>query len=423
MVIDCDGDESKVCVWNTRSGAIVSFEKEKYDLISNNMFKSPIVKPLINDLLTQGIIVSTQLNEFNQICFTQKQMQYMTNYNSLNLVIAPTLQCNYRCVYCFENSQEQKTIMSNKTMEGVVAFVENQITHNNSLKELDVAWFGGEPLMAYHSVMRPLANMLIDLCKKYSIEYRSKITTNGFYLEDSIIKEVIDDLKIDSFQITFDGTCQNYCLRKGVTPQSYNKVKHNLFALSQFIFETKSDAHISLRINVDNDNVEDAKNLVKEIRDNPLYHDNIKFYLGHLIGYCGNLNYMSLEEYENSEMDFASFLCETIKPKEPKKIWCGQFTMSSICIGPNGEMYKCEHDFGVKDRIIGTVTDGFFFNEHLMSFLEQPYPQECRDCSIFPICLGGCPSARFLSGENKHCEYTKNYLMKIIENYITNKRR
>ena len=163
--------------------------------------------------------------------------------------------------------------------------------------------------------------------------------------------------------------------------------------------------------------------IVKEIRDNPLYHDNIKFYLGHLIGYCGNLNYMSLEEYENSEMDFASFLCETIKPKEPKKIWCGQFTMSSICIGPNGEMYKCEHDFGVKDRIIGTVTDGFFFNEHLMSFLEQPYPQECRDCSIFPICLGGCPSARFLSGENKHCEYTKNYLMKIIENYITNKRR
>ncbi len=418
LIVECKEKNGDVYIWNSRSGAIVSFKKEKYDLIVDENYNHPDIEPLVKDLLLQGIIVPEQLDEYNQICFSQKQVQYSTNFDSLNLIIAPTLQCNYRCVYCFEESQGQKTVMSNETIANIVSFVEKQITINKTIKQLDIAWFGGEPLMAYYSAMKPLGEKLINLCKEHSINYRSKITTNGFYLENDIIKNIVDELNVTSFQITFDGTCANYCSRKGVAPSAYSKTKNNLFELSQYLSKANPKAHISLRINVDNDNVGNAKELVDEIRSDVRFCDNIHFYLGHLIGYCGSLNYMSVEEYERSELDFSEFLSETIKPKEPKKIWCGQFSMSSLCIGPEGEIYKCEHDFGVKDRIIGNVVDGIFYNEHLISFLEQPYPVECRNCSIFPVCLGGCPSARFLSKDHKHCEYTQNYLKKLVKDYI-----
>ena len=142
---------------------------------------------------------------------------------------------------------------------------------------------------------------------------------------------------------------------------AYEKVKRNLFSLSQYLAKQNSKAHISLRINVDNDNIEDAKALVREIKSDDQFNDNIHFYLGRLMGYCGDLNYMSLEEYEQNEMEFCSFMGTIVKPKEPKKIWCGQFAMNNLCIGPNGEIYKCEHDFGYSDRTIGHVLSGVFY--------------------------------------------------------------
>ena len=81
--------------------------------------------------------------------------------------------------------------------------------------------------------------------------------------------------------------------------------------------------------------------------------------------------------------------------------------MNSLCIGPKGELYKCEHDFGVDEKCIGSITEGIYFSDHFMQYMNQPLPQKCKECKIFPLCLGGCPNARSYSADNSSCEFTK----------------
>jgi uncharacterized protein len=60
----------------------------------------------------------------------------------LQLIILPTEQCNFRCVYCYE------LFDYGLIRQEVVEWIKNLlIARKSSLKYLSVSWFGGEPLI------------------------------------------------------------------------------------------------------------------------------------------------------------------------------------------------------------------------------------------------------------------------------------
>ena len=67
----------------------------------------------------------------------------------LDLSIAPTYACNYRCPYCYEQGHNGiPGIMDDKTIDAIVAFVANRY-EKDAFGQLAVQWYGGDPTVAY----------------------------------------------------------------------------------------------------------------------------------------------------------------------------------------------------------------------------------------------------------------------------------
>ena len=408
-------------IYNTKSGAIIKLEKPLYELIEKSAFEATSLQSLLSDLLKQGIVVPKNKNELNEIIFFEKVSQFNLNFQTLTLIIAPTLKCNYKCVYCFEDNQNTSpAIMSGPTITDIVSFADTFIKENPQLKKLKIHWFGGEPLLGYQDVIVPLSEKLIELTQIHNIDYEAGIVTNGYLLSPEILDNLIRLLKIYSFQITFDGQKYNYEKLKRPPKRAYEKAKDNILYLSEYIHDTKQKVQVIIRINVEKDNANDSALFYSEIKNNSRYKNNFNFYLGRLRSIVPCDDYLTLSEFEDIEQKFNDVIKKQVRLINPKKIWCSQYTMGCLCIGPEGELYKCEHDFGVNERVIGNVIDGIDYPQFLLDYFNMPIDQACKECNIYPICLGGCPNARFVN--KYHCEYTIKKIINNACNYITSQK-
>lgn len=414
IVLPIQNDE--FIIWNTKTGSIVSLEKELWDCLNCHEYQYPIVTKNLKDLLKQGVVVSSKLNEWNQIVYKQKSFQ-LSDSNSLDFVIAPTLECNYHCSYCFEKSKHNYPLMDDVTIANIFACISDQL-RKRKRKKLTICWFGGEPLLGFCKVIMPLSKQLISFCSELGIEYEARIITNGYFLERRITEELINSCKVRAFQITFDGEVKLYCEKKGVRPEAYYRVKDNVFSLSKIVQDTGELCKINIRLNVDKDNLDSISNFLTEIKSDDRYIDNMNFYLGKIVQYnSNNCSSFSLKEFEEVSLNFNSLLNRESKFPNPRHIWCKQHTMNCLCIGPMGEFYKCEHDFGDDSKCIGDVVNGITFSQYLLNFLFQNFNENCKACQLFPICLGGCPNIR-LDTDSKDCYLTMDTAIRIaIEHY------
>lgn len=114
------------------------------------------------------------------------------------LTILPTEQCNFRCVYCYEDYKIGK--MKPEIVSGIKKYLERRTPH---LKYLHISWFGGEPLLAKDIVLDIMrhANTLAEVHK---FKVSSSMTTNAYLLS----RDMLDELcaaKVLHYQITLDG--------------------------------------------------------------------------------------------------------------------------------------------------------------------------------------------------------------------------
>lgn len=413
--------DDNVFIYNTKSGAIVKLEHSIYTAICTNNFEQREVIQCIDGLLAEGIIVDARKNEFNEILFNQRREQYNCANKKLTIVVSPTLSCNYRCVYCFEgNTTSDIKIMTQDTMSDIISYLEQYILIHQNVKLIRVQWFGGEPLLAYKEVIIPLSQKFIEFCHNKRIAYESSIITNGYLLNNDIASALVTQYYVSSFQITFDGTEENYRKYKKPPKNAYNRVLENIFCLAKFVSENNFKAKISIRINVHKDNSNDALALSDRILSDERYNKHISLYLGHVIN-SNACNCFDLDDFEQIEKHFSMHIKKPLRKFEPKKVWCSQYTINNFCIGPQGEMYACEHDFGKTDRIIGNVKFGMFYNEYYLEYLNQPVHLKCASCKLFPLCLGGCPNQRFNNETQHSCEVTFSRIVDQACDYIRNK--
>lgn len=291
--------EDTVNVWNSRTGSIVILNRDEYDNLVVGNFGHRGIASIIDNLVKQGIIVNEKLDEFQAIIFKSKQKQLQLT-DKFSVVIAPTLGCNFNCFYCFERVRadfNNCAEMSSRTVYDIVEFITKIIKKLSQIKYLDIHWFGGEPLLKYEDVILPILEELSSLCKRQNIVLDSYIVSNGYYLSKDKFKKFIIDYHNTHFQITFDGTKQEYSRRKGVPEEYYDVVKSNLLALSDFLIENRLNYSIDVRLNADNKNAENLKLFVEEIKQIS-QNNNIKFHLGRLRNYTGcRNNCFSLEQF------------------------------------------------------------------------------------------------------------------------------
>lgn len=348
------------------------------------------------------VLVNSDDEEFDKI--KAAILRERNDSRRLNLTLAPTQDCNFKCKYCFESSRPA-IYMKENVEEAIVQFVAKQkpdIVH--------VCWYGGEPLMAKDSIFR-LTEKLQSLGKKYS----ASIVTNGYLMDESFILS-LNKLKIKLVQITIDGnkTIHNERRPHISDSNSFDKIVNNIKNLVNL---TKGDIFLSVRVNVDKTNQCDFVDVYRMIKN---IEPTIQVYPGfvHDESSCKSSCYFNNKKeqatfYNNLYSQHHIYIPEMV----PSFIMssCMARCSNSFLIGPMGEIYKCWHHLGCSDKIIGNVLkENVLFNTvELNRYLkEDDYIDniQCKKCKFFPICGGGCADFRINKKESDCTVFKYNML-------------
>jgi uncharacterized protein len=116
----------------------------------------------------------------------------------LSLTIAPTLDCNFACPYCYE--EHEHSYMEQPVIDEVIKIVESNAKQKRSV---GISWYGGEPLLAPKTISQ-LSQEMKSICETNDVSYNAGIITNGYLVEDIGIGFFRDN-DIKRAQITLDG--------------------------------------------------------------------------------------------------------------------------------------------------------------------------------------------------------------------------
>ena len=133
-------------------------------------------------------------------------------------VLNVTNDCNLACTYCFVN--QSCVYMPVETGYSIIDICyQNYLEKNDGVKPL-IYFFGGEPLMAYMTVIKPV---ILYAEQKYPDIFNFGITTNGTYLNEEHLK-FFKEHKV-SLLLSIDGgeDTQNYNRpMKDITKNSFD---------------------------------------------------------------------------------------------------------------------------------------------------------------------------------------------------------
>ena len=417
-----------ILLYNTFTTSMIEITNELYQSIFiDNCYSEHYLE--VESLFDMGFLIPNDCDELTE---QEKYRRTVIENNSgkiANIIIAPTLECNAHCFYCFEKGH-RKGIMSRETADALIEHLKNN--WNGEL--LGITWFGGEPLLAIDII-----EYIIKGLRKNNILFSSKITTNGSLLTDDVISKIRKNWNVEKIQITIDAIGQKYNDIKNYTgfDDAFSVVIKNIEnALNNGL-------KIKIRINFNPEEQNTAKETMKYLNARFFEYDNIKIYFApidedesivkNITGSFSDYNehpYVSLIKYGRNSNMYRGFpdmeddestdkydeygLLKKLKIY-PSPTNCYATCPSVYSVDYDGDIYKCHRVLGRKEYICGNVATGIEHNEIYNFFCNTNLTyEECKMCAILPICQGGCKINSLLYHGKQACTPTKAIINDLI---------
>ena len=340
---------------------------------------------------------------------TQAQNYYM------NLTIAPTMNCNFRCSYCFEKNFRNTKMMDLSLTQKIIDFA-----NERKVKKLNVDWYGGEPLLG------------LDFIKHFNHEtyeagfdVSQSIVTNGYLLTEEVVK-YFDFIWLKNIQITLDGDKETHNRRRPhvSNSDSFERIMDNLEMLYTYCNFNGYWPNVNIRVNIDETNEDDypkIKNMLYKKYGN-FYH--VYYAIVENSNSCVDkveqiFNTESEEEYKNKLDKKYEIEDEPFFPRKLTNCYCGAQTLNNYVIDAEGFMYKCWAQVGIKEKAVYNLNDKNFNNLKIESdFIiksQAIFSDDCKNCFMFISCQGGCPNHAL---ENKrNCHVFKRNIEKFMDRH------
>lgn len=310
--------------------------------------------------------------------------------------------CNLNCEYCFASQGKyhgERALMSFEVGKRALDFlIENSGTRRN----LEVDFFGGEPLMNWNVVKELVAYARVQE-KIHNKKFRFTLTTNGILIDDDVIdfcnremsnvvlsldgrKEVHDRLRKDyqgrgSYDIIVP-KFQEFVKRRG--DKNYymrGTFTHNNIDFTNDIFHMADLGFTELSMEPVVCAPEDASALTKE--DLPVLFEQYEILAKEMI---------KRKKAGNGFTFYHYMLDLTHGPCIYKRIsGCGSGT-EYMAVTPTGDLYPCHQFVGDTKYLLGNIWNGVTNKEIQNEFkLCNAYARkECKDCWAKLYCSGGC---------------------------------
>ena len=326
---------------------------------------------------------------------------------ALCLHIAHT--CNLNCSYCFASQGKyhgDRAIMRYEVGKQALDFL---IANSGSRRNLEVDFFGGEPLMNFDVVKRLVAYAR-SIEKEHNKNFRFTLTTNGVLIDDDVIdfanremsnvvlsldgrKEIHDRYRVDyagngswdrivpKFQKLVEARQgKNYYMRGTFTHANPDFLKDIQQMLDLGFTELSMEPVVCAP--------GDPSELTQE--DLPIVLDQ----------YEQLAELMLKRDREGRPFTFYHYMIDlTGGPCIYKRIsGCGSGT-EYMAVTPWGDLYPCHQFVGEETFKLGNIWDGVTNREIQSEFAAcnvYAHP-ECRDCWARLYCSGGCAANAYHS--------------------------
>ena len=376
----------------------ILLEKELYDIYKNSLNGRGIKKihpKFFSTLKEKGFLIDKEINELEE-CIDI--LNVYTNRNDYYLMtINPTINCNFKCWYCYETHIKESKIKPN-IISNIIIFTKKIIENNSKLEKFYLSWFGGEPLLQYKNGILPIIKGIYNLCKEKDIVLYSNMTTNGLLIKDNMIND-FKKYNLNHFQITFDGHRERHNEVRYISNNkgSYDKIVENIKKL------LKNEVNVTARINCSKKTFNDLYKIAddfKNISNNDKKYLKFGFYKVWQVeeGLEENLD-KYITEFRNLGFKVTSVSLGGIKSS------CYADKKNQALINYNGDVFKCTARDFTKENREGILNDKgeIEWNERYKKRFDKKYTNKpCLECSIFPICKGGC-SQHTLENDKDYC--------------------
>lgn len=421
IFVNCP-ETSEIALHNTLYGSITLWSKNEIKMVKNilatpNKFsKENKIKAV---LIEQQNLIDKNTNEI-AIIENRKRLG-MKDENRLDVIIMPTLDCNFACIYCYENRHSSK--MTNRTEEAIKKWLAIQMP---KYKVIMMHWFGGEPLLGYQRILS-ISKYANKIAEEAHVSCIIHMTTNGYLLNKTRNKELID-AGIRDFQITVDGPPETHdqlrVLRNG--KGTFKKLFKNIIELARVDEKVK----ISLRVNFNHHNLHSIPSLLDMFPIDVRSHLRIVY--EPIFGHCSlsatdNLPSKEISEAMANYYKLAAQLGYSVVLGDAniytgKLVYCYAERENQFIINYTGDVYKCSvGQFNVEERVGCISKDGVFikkddqWNRWLNSDL---FEENCYACIYLPLCMGGCRKTRLQQkGTGSYCSLiptNTSYILKQI---------
>lgn len=360
-----------VLIFNNLTKGIVYLTTKEYD----NLFN-------IKMLASLWYLVPQNFND-KKFCNQVRELNRFLHKKNVGInsyTIFTTTDCNARCFYCYEKNIS-KINMPHKVAEDLAYYI---IKHSCGEK-VEIMWFGGEPLYNLDAI-----DTICEILKQNNIEFFSKMISNSYLFDDSILQKATQLWNLKWLQVTLDGTEKIYNRTK-----SYIYNDSNAF---ERVFENIGKVldvgiTINIRLNLTSLNASDLNILVDKIYKKYGTDKKIIIYVNTLYNSTGlkkdELNPKALFALKIAlQNKIYSYGYNSLKrtQKSLKINACMSDNDSSITVLPMGQLGKCEH-YSEGDYC-GSIYKEDLNLDIINKFKERsPEYPKCDDCLLYPDCF------------------------------------
>ncbi len=376
---------------------IIAAMKEKY------ADRSDVTDSDLKDCLSDIEALVNAGKLFSEDAYEQLAYDYKNNSNvikALCLHIAHT--CNLNCSYCFASQGKYHGDRALMTFEvGKQAF-DFLIANSGTRKNLEVDFFGGEPLMNFE-VVKQLVAYARSIEKEKGKNFRFTLTTNGVLLDDDVTDFL--NREMNNVVLSLDGRKEvhDHFRRDYAGNGSYDRIVPNF----QRFVEKRGGKGYYVRGTYTHENTDFTNDIIhmadlgfRELSMEPVVcppGDPYALTEDDLPVLMEQYEKLSLEmlrrEKKGEGFTFYHYMLDLKNgPCIYKRITgCGSGT-EYMAVTPWGELFPCHQFVGDPKYSLGNIWDGVTNKavqdefRHCNAYARK----ECEDCWARLYCSGGC---------------------------------
>lgn len=409
MFNEFNGNEKSHILSEEERNTIIDKMVEKY----NNPEYSELFADTNGDVASITGAVVEAIEDIEQLIkdgalFTEDIYEdYINEFKSRSTVVKALClhiahDCNLACRYCFAEEGEyhgRRALMSYEVGKQALDFL---IQNSGNRKNLEVDFFGGEPLMNFQ-VVKDLVKYGREQETIHNKKFRFTLTTNGILLDDDIME--FANKEMSNVVLSIDGRKE---VNDHMRPSRNGKGSYDII-LPKFekVAESRNQNNYYVRGTFTHNNLdfsEDVKHMAelgfKQISVEPVValpeekyaiteEDLPKLYEE----YDKLAKYMIEKKKEGKGFNFFHFMIDlTGGPCVAKRLsGCGSGT-EYLAVTPWGDLYPCHQFVGEEEYLMGNVFEGVKRTDLREEFkCSNVYSKEkCKKCFSKFYCSGGC---------------------------------